>query len=107
MRLLKTTVALGAIFASMLSAAASGQAAAGSAFVRVDQVGYASASPKRAYLMSHADQSGAPFSLLRAGDGTPVFSGTVGASLGAWSKRFGRVYALDFDAVQEPGTYTL
>jgi endoglucanase len=107
MHLLKTTVALGALGASMLFAVAGAQAAAGSAFVRVDQVGYASASPKRAYLMSHADQSGAPFSLLRAGDDTPVFRGAVGASLGGWSKRFGHVYALDFDAAQEPGTYTL
>ena len=36
-----------------------------------------------------------------------MLSATVGASVGAWSKRFKYVYPLDFDAVQTPGTYTV
>jgi endoglucanase len=80
--------------------------AAGAAFIRVDQVGYTSAAPKRAYLLSRRDESGASFS-VRSPGGAVVFGGTLGASLGGWSARFGYVYALDFNGVQTPGTYTL
>jgi endoglucanase len=82
-------------------------ASSGSTFVRVDQLGYAAMTPKRAYVMSRREETGAPYSLLREGDGTPVAQGVLGASLGSWSKRFGHVYAIDFDAVQAPGTYTI
>jgi endoglucanase len=81
--------------------------AASSAFIRVDQVGYPANSPKRAYLMAKRDESGATFSLLRSGDPNPVLTGTVGASVGSWSSGFKDVYALDFDAVQSPGSYEL
>ncbi len=93
---------------SAAAAAPVGSAAAlaGSAFVRVNQVGYPATAPKRGYLMSRRDETGATFS-VRSTEGAVVFSGTVGASLGAWSGRFKNVYALDFDAVQTPGTYTL
>jgi endoglucanase len=83
------------------------QASGGTTFVRVDQVGYASAAPKRAYVMTHREVAGAPYSLVRASDGATVAQGTLGESLGSWSKRFGHVYAIDFDAVREAGTYTL
>jgi hypothetical protein len=50
---------------------------------------------------------GATFSVLRSTDGAVAFSGRAGASLGSWSARFDHVFALDFDAVQAPGTYTV
>jgi endoglucanase len=87
-------------------AAPTAMAAAGSTFIRVNQVGYATTAAKRGYLMSRRAESGAAF-VVRSTEGAVVFSGTVGASLGAWSGRFKDVYALDFDAVQTPGTYTL
>jgi endoglucanase len=76
------------------------------AFIRVNQVGYPLDAPKRAYLMARKSEAGATFT-VRSSEGTTVFSGTVGASAGAWSKRFKDVYPLDFDAVQAPGTYTV
>jgi endoglucanase len=85
---------------------ASGALAAGKAFIRVNQVGYPTTAPKRAYLMSSRSESGRPFT-LRSAEGADVFNGVVGTSLGPWSKRFGYVYALDFDTVQAPGSYTL
>ena len=81
--------------------------AAGTTFIRVNQVGYPISAPKRAYLMSHRDETGATFSVLQSTNRAVVFSGTVGASLGSWSARFDHVYALDFDAVQTPGTYVV
>jgi endoglucanase len=81
--------------------------AANTTFMRVNQVGYPASAPKRAYLMSTRAEAGMPFSLLPAGGGAPVFSGTVGDSLGAWSKRYKNVYALDFDSVRAPGAYEL
>ena len=101
--------AVGAIglFACALGPLAGGADAAGGAFVRVNQVGYPSTAPKRAYLMSTGNETGATFTVRQASDGEVVYSAPVGASLGSWSTRFAHVYALDFDAVQGPGTYTI
>jgi endoglucanase len=117
-------VALAAAALGPLTADATGKAPSGKssphrpgtgkakAFVRVNQVGYPTAAPKRAYLMSAKRETGATFTVAN-GEGDSVFSATVGASpsgddgAGAWSKRFKYVYPLDFDAVQTPGTYTV
>jgi endoglucanase len=95
------------VFAACASGVlASGALAAGMAFVRVNQVGYPTTAPKRAYLMSNRSEHGQAFT-LRSAEGADVFNGVVGASLGRWSGRFRYVYALDFDSVQTAGTYTL
>ncbi|HTW41219.1 MAG TPA: glycoside hydrolase family 9 protein [Solirubrobacteraceae bacterium] len=95
-----------ALAAAALGLAASTAAAANEAFIRVNQVGYATGAPKRAYAMSRKSLAGATFTVRNA-EGASVFSGTLGASLGAWSKRFKDVYALDFNALETPGTYTI
>jgi endoglucanase len=100
-------VAPAVLCALALCTAASARAAAPLSAIRVNQAGYASAAPKRAYLMSRRALSGAPFAVQAAGAGSPALSGTVGASLGSWSKRYRYVYALDFDSVQTPGSYTV
>jgi endoglucanase len=105
--LLRTLAGLTASSALALCSPALGVAASGSTFVRVDQAGYSSSGPKRAYLMAHRSETGVPFSVVRTSDGAVVDSGLVGSSTGSWSKRFDVVYALDFDAVQEAGEYTL
>jgi endoglucanase len=76
------------------------------AFVRVNQVGYPASATKRAYVMSSVSTAGVAFSVKDAA-GTIVYTGTVGASLGAWSTAFPFVQPLDFDAVVAPGTYTV
>lgn len=80
-------------------------ATAQSNFVRVNQVGYVSSEPKRAYLMTSSSSSGASFSVLNS-SGTPVFSTAIGADQGAWGS-FPHVFALDFDSVSTAGTYTI
>ncbi len=92
--------------AFVLLAAAPAALGAQEAFVRVDQAGYPSGAPKRAYLMSNFDETGVPYAVLDSGGGT-VASGTVGASRGSWSKSFPYVYAIDFDAVTASGRYTV
>jgi endoglucanase len=77
----------------------------GSAFVRVNQVGYPAAASKRAYLMSTGVETGATFAVKSGA--TTVFSGTVGADLGRWSKTYKHVYALDFGSLTTAGTYTI
>jgi endoglucanase len=96
-----------ALLVCALGALAGEADAAGSAFIRVNQVGYPGTAAKRAYLMSTGNETGATFSVRRASDGAVLYSAKVGASLGSWSSRFPRVYALEFDAVQGPGTYTI
>ena len=72
--------------------------AAGSAFVRVSQVGYEAGGSGRAYLMSTAAETGATFKVLNS-KGAVAFSGKIGALLGTWSHNKTvtyDVYALDF-----------
>jgi len=92
---------------ALLMGPGAADASTGSAFVRVDQAGYATTTPKRAYLMSRREQAGEPFSVLRLPGNEVAFSGVVGPSTGAWSKRFPRVDALDFDSLQTPGRYAI
>ena len=108
-RQLKISLRLGGLFVAL--AALTGllwpsSTAAQSSFVRVNQTGYVTNSLKRAYLMSpSAASSGASFSVINS-SGSPVYSAAIGASQGAWGT-FGHVYALDFDSVTTPGTYTI
>lgn len=81
-------------------------AASGSAFVRVNQMGYATNASKRAYLMASGVETGASFQVKNA-SGATVFSAPLGANLGSWSSAFPDVYALDFDALTTPGAYTI
>jgi endoglucanase len=76
------------------------------AFVRVNQVGYPASATKRAYVMSNVSQAGSPFSVKNA-SGTVVYTGTVGADLGAWSSAFPFVEPVDFDSFMTTGTYTV
>jgi endoglucanase len=93
--------------AAALCIAAAPASGAPEGFVRVDQLGYPSTAHKRAYLMTSAVDGGASYALRRVSDGATVFTGTVGASLGAWSSGFPYVYALDFDSLNAPGTYLI
>jgi endoglucanase len=76
------------------------------AFVRVDQVGYPSGAPKRAYLMSSEDESGATFT-VRSSDGTALYTAPIGQARGAWSARYPFVYPLDFGQVHGPASVTI
>ena len=82
-------------------------AATGTAFVRVNQLGYATGSQaKRAYLMASGTENGAMFSVKNS-SGATVYSAPIGANLGKWSASYPDVYALDFPAITTPGTYTI
>ncbi len=81
------------------------QAAAGTASVRINQLGY-SATAKRAYLMASTAETGATFSVVNSA-GTAVYSAPIGADLGSWSSSYPDVYALDFGSVTAPGTYSI
>jgi endoglucanase len=99
-------VLIGALLSAGLTTA-SAEAATGTAFVRVNQLGYANASQaKRAYLMASATETGAIFSVKNA-SGATVFSAPIGPDLGKWSAGYPHVYALDFSQVTAAGTYTV
>jgi len=88
---------------------ATSAAAANSAYVRVNQVGYETGNtPFQAYLMSTVPESGATFAVVNS-EGQTVDSGSVGALLGTWSNSKTLsydVYSISFTA---PGsdTYTI
>ena len=97
---------IAAAIALLCSLLVTSHALGAASFIRVNQVGYPTTAPKRAYLLSSRTETGESFA-LRSSEGHEVLSATVGPSLGSWNHRFPYVYALDFDAAQTPGTYTL
>jgi endoglucanase len=102
-------VAVGAMLGAMAATkpAVAARAATGTAFVRVNQLGYAAGSQaKRAYLMASGTESGATFSVKNS-SGATVYSAPVGAALGKWSASYPDVYAVDFPAVTAPGIYSI
>jgi endoglucanase len=82
------------------------RAATPTAFVRVNQVGYATGLPKGAYLMASVPEDGATFAVKDSQGGT-VYSAAVGSPTGKWSTAYPDVYPLDFTPVGTPGTYTI
>jgi endoglucanase len=109
MRRMLSVLAVIGVVAGLAGVQAQGAPAAPtppSAQVRVNQVGYVSSVPKRAYLMASAAETGATFSVVNS-SGATVYSAPIGANLGSWSSAFPNVYALDFGAVIAAGTYTI
>src|SRR5580693_2268125 len=81
-------------------------AGAPAAAIRVDQVGYPSGAAKLAEIMTRARPSGdLRWVLVRAGSCTVAASGVARQNLGAWSKRYGWVWAARFTGVRAPGQY--
>jgi endoglucanase len=74
-----------------------------SAYVRVNQLGYESGRPMRAFLMASGSESGAQFAVKNS-HGEAVHAAAIGAGLGRWGKY--TVHALDF-TVATPDTYTI
>jgi hypothetical protein len=79
----------------------------GSAYVRVNQVGYISGETKRAILMATGSESGATFNVINTANGHSVYSAPIGASQGSWSSAFPDTYLLDLTQVQTRGSYTI
>lgn len=72
--------------------------------LRVNQVGYATDTSKRAYLMTSGAQPTAMFRVVDR-SGHAWFTAQVGADQGRWSSAYPHVYALDFSALNRAGTY--
>ena len=102
--LVLTSIVIGAL--ALMFAPSMARAASGSAFVRVNQVGYATTATKRAYLMASGVETGATFSVKNA-SGTTVYSAAIGVKVGSWSSSYPDVYTLDFGSVTTLGTYTI
>src|SRR6266571_6010175 len=79
--------------------------ATGSAYVRVNQVGYISGETKRAILMATGSVSGATFNVINTANGHSVYSALIGASQGSWSSAFPNTYLLDLTPVQTGKLY--
>ncbi len=89
------------------TARAAATAPAPAAVIRVDQVGYPATAPKLAEIMTTGRPAGARWLLVRAGSCAAAASGLSRRDLGAWSKRYDRVWAVTFTAVHRPGRYRL
>ncbi|MEV0584811.1 glycoside hydrolase family 9 protein [Nonomuraea sp. NPDC050310] len=75
-------------------------------FIRVDQVGFAPAEAKHAYLMSASGAPGARFSVVDH-RGREVLGGTAGRDLGEWNAKYPHVYDLDLSKLNRPGSYRI
>src|SRR6202020_633549 len=95
-------VALASLLFALLTFPAA-SLAADNAFVRINQLGYLTGSPARAYLMSKGTETGATFQVLNA-KGVALSTASIGASLGVWGNF--NVFALDFTPTAS-GTFTI
>ena len=75
-------------------------------YIRVDQIGYATSAPKRAYLISTAPQRGKIF-VVRSRGGAAVLHGHIGPSVGRVNATYKFVYPLVFDRLAKPGSYVI
>src|SRR5579883_97752 len=101
-------VAVAFVLSSYFLKGAMGAAhASGSAYVRINQVGYITGETKQAVLLASGSESGATFSVVNSGNGQTVYKAAIGASQGSWSSAFPNTYLLDFSKVQAPGSYTI
>ena len=95
-------VAVASLLVALIAFPSASPAADG-AFVRINQLGYITGSPARAYLMSKTAETGATFQVLNA-KGVAQSVAPIGASLGTWGNF--TVYALDFTP-NSAGTFTI
>jgi hypothetical protein len=92
---------------AVVRAATTSGPALGTAFIRVNQIGYEVGEAKNAVLLSNGSESGATFSLVNSSSGIAVFNGTVGTTIGSWSSSYADTYALNFSSFDGPGSYFL
>lgn len=81
--------------------------AAGSAYVRVNQVGYLQSDTKQAIVLASGPESGATFNVVNTSNGKTVYSAPIGAGQGSWSKAFPNTYLLDFSSLKAAGSYKI
>ncbi|MGB7805699.1 MAG: glycoside hydrolase family 9 protein [Actinomycetota bacterium] len=74
--------------------------------VRVNQVGYITDGPKRAFVISSAGCAGVAFELRDDVDAA-VLTGTAGEDGGSWNATYGHVCPVGFNGATTPGSYTL
>jgi hypothetical protein len=72
--------------------------------IRVDQLGYAPAETKTAYLISTSAHAGAAFTVVDA-NGRAFFRGHAQPSRGTWNSRYRAVLPLDFSGLRRIGAY--
>ena len=98
----------GALLAAAFTASHPAGATTGDAFIRLNQVGFATLNPdKRALLMSSVAEDGATFTVTDTSTNGVVASGPIGADLGSWSSAYPHVYEIAFGGLQTQGSYDI
>ena len=82
-----------------------GSGSAAPAEVRVNQVGYATGSPKVAFVM--LPRKVGQVSFMVSGRHGVAFRGRSSADVGSWNAAYGAVYRLDFSGLRRTGTSRL
>lgn len=93
------------IAAAACQVAALGAADAG-ALIRLNQIGFLTDSPKKAFLMSARPESNATFQVVGS-DGAVALAAPVPIQTGSWNANYPCVYRLDFSSVTKPGVYSI
>ncbi|TMC22092.1 MAG: hypothetical protein E6J34_07640 [Chloroflexi bacterium] len=79
----------------------------GSAYVRVNQVGYITEETKQAILLATGPVSNTTFNVIDTQTQQSVYRATIGSSRGSWSSAFPNAYLLDFSSVKMAGSYEI
>jgi endoglucanase len=81
--------------------------AKGSAYVRLNQIGYVNGEIKQAILMATGSENGASFDVVDVSTGKTVYSAPIGAGQGKWNSAFPNTYLLDFSSITTTGSYSI
>jgi hypothetical protein len=103
--LLCGAAAAGAATPGLRDGATAGSGSTAPAEVRVNQVGYATGSPKAAFVMLPRRVGQVSFTVL--GRHGVVFRGRSSTDAGSWNAAYGAVYRLDFTGLNQAGTYRI
>ncbi|WBQ01844.1 glycoside hydrolase family 9 protein [Kribbella sp. CA-293567] len=103
-RVISFTLAAGLAVTPIAAAEAGTGSAAGTALIRVNQLGYTGAPGQSAYLMTSQAAPGTRFEVVDS-RGRRVLSGRAGQDTGTWNDTYKHVYKLDLSALWRPGTY--
>jgi len=79
----------------------------GSAYIRVNQIGYITEETKQAILLATGPVSDATFQIVDTQTHQSIYSATIGSSRGSWNSAFPNTYLLDFSSVQMAGSYQI
>jgi endoglucanase len=95
------------VLASLFISVSNSHASGGSAYIRINQIGYINGETKQAVLMATGSENGATFNVINNATKKSVYTAPIGSNLGSWNSIFPDTYSLEFSPVRTTGSYSI